>query len=57
MLAKTVNDNAGILDERGAFGFFASKLAPTGEAGSAAKLQGAHGQFGHDCRRAQLYQP
>src|SRR5690349_7698599 len=24
-----VNDNAGILDERGAFGFFASKLAPT----------------------------
>ena len=30
-----VNDNAGILDERGAFGFFASKLAPTGIGGGA----------------------
>ena len=30
MLAKHVNDDAGILDERGAFKFFASKLAPTG---------------------------
>ncbi|MGN7442651.1 hypothetical protein [Pseudomonas lactis] len=35
MLAKNVNDNAGFLDERGAFGFFASKLAPTkGDQGS-----------------------
>jgi len=31
LLAKMVNDNAGNLDERGALGFFASKLAPTGE--------------------------
>ncbi|ATN11353.1 hypothetical protein CRN80_17640 [Pseudomonas sp. FDAARGOS_380] len=30
MLAKNVNDNAGILDKRVACGFFASKLAPTG---------------------------
>ncbi|SDV04396.1 hypothetical protein SAMN05216202_3660 [Pseudomonas mucidolens] len=30
MLAKNVNDNAFILDKRGAFEFFASKLAPTG---------------------------
>ena len=30
MLAKNVNDNACILDERGVFEFFASKLAPTG---------------------------
>ena len=30
MLAKNVNDDALILDERGAFNFFASKLAPTG---------------------------
>ena len=29
MLAKIVNDNADILDERGACEFFASKLAPT----------------------------
>ncbi|WP_262381200.1 MULTISPECIES: hypothetical protein [unclassified Pseudomonas] len=29
MLAKIVNDNAGILEERGAVEFFASKLAPT----------------------------
>ncbi len=29
LLAKIVNDNAGILDERVALGFFASKLAPT----------------------------
>ncbi len=29
MLAKVVNDDAGILDERGALRFFASKLAPT----------------------------
>ncbi|ONH51902.1 hypothetical protein BLL36_20525 [Pseudomonas cedrina subsp. cedrina] len=29
LLAKVVNDDAGILDERGALGFFASKLAPT----------------------------
>ena len=35
MLAKNVNDNAGFLDERGAFGLFASKLAPTeGDQGS-----------------------
>ncbi|AKA86230.1 hypothetical protein VO64_5684 [Pseudomonas synxantha] len=32
MLAKIVNDNAGILDGRNAYGFFASKLAPTGSA-------------------------
>ena len=31
LLAKVVNDDAGILNERGAFKFFASKLAPTGE--------------------------
>ncbi|MBB6289664.1 hypothetical protein HDC32_004729 [Pseudomonas sp. JAI120] len=30
MLAKIVNDDAGILNERGALEFFASKLAPTG---------------------------
>ena len=30
MLAKNVNDNARFLNERGAFEFFASKLAPTG---------------------------
>ena len=29
MLAKNVNDNACILDDRGVFKFFASKLAPT----------------------------
>ena len=29
MLAKNVNDNALIQDERGALKFFASKLAPT----------------------------
>jgi len=29
LLAKNVNDNARILDERGVFKFFASKLAPT----------------------------
>ena len=29
LLAKIVNDNAGLLDERCALGFFASKLAPT----------------------------
>jgi len=29
LLAKVVNDNAGILEGRGALGFFASKLAPT----------------------------
>ena len=29
MLAKNVNDNVGILNERGVFAFFASKLAPT----------------------------
>ncbi|WP_193059221.1 hypothetical protein, partial [Pseudomonas sp. K8] len=33
MLAKNVNDNACILDERGVFEFFASKLAPTGVCG------------------------
>ena len=32
LLAKIVNDNAGILNARGALGFFASKLAPTGAA-------------------------
>ncbi|CAD0264021.1 hypothetical protein DENIT_160014 [Pseudomonas veronii] len=32
MLAKIVNDNAGILDDRVAWAFFASKLAPTGAA-------------------------
>jgi hypothetical protein len=30
LLAKVVNDDVGVLDERGALGFFASKLAPTG---------------------------
>jgi len=30
LLAKVVNDNAPCLDELGALGFFASKLAPTG---------------------------
>ncbi|GLH50271.1 hypothetical protein RS3R2_39580 [Pseudomonas lactis] len=29
MLAKNVNDNACLLNERGAFKFFASELAPT----------------------------
>jgi len=29
LLAKIVNDDAGILNERGALEFFASKLAPT----------------------------
>ncbi|OWQ38916.1 hypothetical protein CDH05_24520 [Pseudomonas lactis] len=29
MLAKNVNDNACLLNERGAYEFFASKLAPT----------------------------
>ncbi|AZE92116.1 hypothetical protein C4J97_5464 [Pseudomonas orientalis] len=29
MLAKNVNDNACFLNERGAWEFFASKLAPT----------------------------
>jgi len=29
LLAKVVNDDAGILDERGALRFFASKPAPT----------------------------
>ncbi|AZE61794.1 hypothetical protein C4K02_3435 [Pseudomonas synxantha] len=27
---ENVNDNAGFLNKRGAYGFFASKLAPTG---------------------------
>ncbi|KAA2226108.1 hypothetical protein FJD34_26920 [Pseudomonas brenneri] len=31
LLAKAVNDNAGIQAVRGDVGFFASKLAPTGE--------------------------
>jgi len=31
MLARDVNDDAGILNARGALGFFASVLAPTGE--------------------------
>ena len=31
MLAKNVNDNAGFLSKRGVCGFFASKLAPTGD--------------------------
>jgi hypothetical protein len=30
MLAKNVNDDAGILDARGVLWFFASMLAPTG---------------------------
>jgi len=30
LLAKSVNDNAGMLNKRGAYGVFASKLAPTG---------------------------
>jgi hypothetical protein len=30
LLAMDVNDDAGSLDERGAWTFFASKLAPTG---------------------------
>ena len=30
MLAKNVNENACFLNQRGAFEFFASKLAPTG---------------------------
>ncbi len=30
MLAKNVNDNAGLLIQRGVLRFFASKLAPTG---------------------------
>jgi len=30
LLAKNVNDNARFLNKRGAFAFFASKLAPTG---------------------------
>ncbi|RFD26389.1 hypothetical protein CER19_21115 [Pseudomonas sp. GL93] len=30
MLAKNANDNAYFLNKRGAFEFFASKLAPTG---------------------------
>ncbi len=30
LLAKNVNDNACLLNERGACEFFASKLAPTG---------------------------
>jgi hypothetical protein len=32
-LAKVVNDNAGILNKRGVFQFFASELAPTGVMG------------------------
>jgi len=31
LLAKIVTDDAGILDERVALGFFASKLAPAGD--------------------------
>jgi len=31
LLAKVVNDNAYILDERGELEFFASKLAPAGD--------------------------
>jgi len=31
LLAKIVNDDEGSLDERVALGFFASKLAPTGD--------------------------
>jgi hypothetical protein len=30
LLAKNVNDDAGCLNKRGEFAFFASKLAPTG---------------------------
>jgi hypothetical protein len=30
MLAMVVNDNAGFLNSRSVFGFFASMLAPTG---------------------------
>jgi hypothetical protein len=35
LFAKNVNDDAFILDKRGAFKFFASKLAPTGVSGVA----------------------
>ena len=31
LLAKIVNDNADLLEKRVALGFFASKLAPTGD--------------------------
>ena len=31
LLAMDVNDDAGRLDERGVWAFFASKLAPTGD--------------------------
>ncbi|NMX26822.1 hypothetical protein HBO14_09815 [Pseudomonas sp. WS 5406] len=34
LLAKIANDNAGQQIKRGAFAFFASKLAPTGDANS-----------------------
>ncbi len=33
MLAMGVNDNAAILNERGVFEFFASRLPPTGSCG------------------------
>jgi hypothetical protein len=39
LLAKNVNDNAGILYERGAFEFFASKLAPTVASGAWVDLE------------------
>ncbi|QXH81075.1 hypothetical protein [Pseudomonas salmasensis] len=50
MLAKNFNDNACLLNERGAFEFFASKLAPTKKPlGLPAKANG-----NHDAKRVAL---
>ena len=50
MLAKSFNDNACLLNERGAFEFFASKLAPTKKPlGLPAKANG-----NHDAKRVAL---
>jgi len=52
LLAKNVNDNADILNERGVFAFFASKLAPTGirryeeASGGISRYQEALGKYG-----------
>ncbi|WP_179119836.1 hypothetical protein [Pseudomonas synxantha] len=45
MLAKNVNDNAGILVNRSVIAFFASKLAPT-DSGGLGKIQAKKSPLG-----------
>ncbi|MEX5511015.1 hypothetical protein, partial [Pseudomonas paralactis] len=48
LLAKNVNDNACLLNQRGACEFFASKLAPTGIRASSLATGSAAHQSGVD---------